>query len=301
LNSFAMMELASAAGSDPFAKVKGLVSDMIAKLMDEAAQEADHKAFCDTELTKSRKAKDEKSRSMDQYRTRIDEAATTQAELKNHVSELQGEVAEIDQSQSAATQLRAEEHSTFLQASKDYKNSAEAVEKAMAVLSEYYGKSSFVQVKAKHGKQPSFGSKTGGDTASTILGILEVSAEDFTKLLAETEAEEAEAQTTYEKLTDDNKVSKASKLAEIRGKQSEIKSLSVALSHHNEDYKGVEKEYGAVMDYLDKLKPECETKVMSYAEKKARREAEIEGLKEALGIIEGTTIPSPETALIQRH
>jgi len=300
LNSFAMMELASAAGSDPFAKVKGLVSDMIAKLMDEAAQEADHKAFCDTELTKSRKAKDEKSRSMDQYRTRIDEAATTQAELKNHVSELQGEVAEIDQSQSAATQLRAEEHSTFLQASKDYKNSAEAVEKAMAVLSEYYGKS-FVQVKAKQGKQPSFGSKTGGDTASTILGILEVSAEDFTKLLAETEASEAEAQTTYEKLTDDNKVSKASKLAEIRGKQSEIKSLSVALSHHNEDYKSVEKEYGAVMDYLDKLKPECETKVMSYAEKKARREAEIEGLQEALGIIEGTTIPSPETALIQRH
>ena len=59
------------------------------------------------------------------------------------------------------------------------------------------------------GKQPSFGSKTGGDTASTILGILEVSAEDFTKLLAETEAEEAEAQTTYEKLSDDNKVSKA--------------------------------------------------------------------------------------------
>jgi len=299
-NSFAMMELASAAASDPFAKVKGLVQDMIAKLLDEAAQEADHKAFCDTELGKSRKAKDDKSRKMDQYRTRIDEAATTQAELKNYVSELQAEVTEIDQAQSEATKLRSEEHSTFLQASSDYKNSAEAVEKAMAVLSEYYGKS-FVQVKATQGKQPSFGSKTGGDTASTILGILEVSAEDFTKLLAQTEASEAEAAATYEKLTGDNKVSKASKLAEIRGKQSEIKSLAVALSHHNEDYKGVEKEYSAVMDYLDKLKPECETKVMSYAEKKARREAEIEGLKEALGIIEGTTIPSPETALIQRH
>merc|ERR1719326_2887537 len=176
----------------------------------------------------------------------------------------------------------------------------------MAVLSEYYGKS-LIQVKAAmkkkaESKQPSFGSKTGGDTASTILSILEVSAEDFTKLLAETEASEAEAQTTYEKLTDDNKVSKASKLAEIRGKQSEIKSLSVALSHHNEDYKGVEKEYGAVMDYLDKLKPECETKVMSYAEKKARREAEIEGLKEALGIIEGTAVPSVEEFIqIKKH
>jgi len=302
-NSFAMLTLASASASDPFAKVKGLVQDMIAKLMDEAAQEADHKAFCDTELGKTRKAKDEKSRKMDQYRTRIDSAATTKAELGNALTELQSEVAGIDKAQAAATSLRGEEHATFLKASADYKNSAEAVEKAMSVLSEYYGSSSLVQVKAAKGKkQPSFGSKTGGDTASTILSILEVSAEDFTKLLAEIEASEAEAQATYDKLTDDNKVSKASKLAEIRGKQSEVKSLTVALSHHNEDYKGVEKEYGAVMDYLDKLKPECETKAMSYAEKKARREAEIEGLKEALGIIEGTTVPSPEAeSLIQRH
>merc|ERR1719183_3074894 len=79
-NSFAMMELASAAGSDPFAKIKGLIGDMISKLMDEAAQEADHKAFCDKELGKSRKSKDDKARKMDQYRTRIDEAATTKAE-----------------------------------------------------------------------------------------------------------------------------------------------------------------------------------------------------------------------------
>merc|ERR1719456_165321 len=172
----------------------------------------------------------------------------------------------------------------------------------MTVLSEYYGKA-FVQMKAaKKAKQPSFGSKTGGDTASTILGILEVSASDFTTLLAETEAVEAEAQATYDKLTDDNKVSTASKRAEVRGKESEIKSLTVALSHHNEDYKMVEKEYGSVMEYLDKLKPECETKAMSYEEKKQRRENEIEGLKEALAIIDGTAVPSPEaTALIQRH
>merc|ERR1719301_86796 len=61
-NSFAMMELASAAGADPFGKVKGLINDMVTKLLDEAAKEADQKAFCDTEIGKSRKAKDAKSR-----------------------------------------------------------------------------------------------------------------------------------------------------------------------------------------------------------------------------------------------
>ena len=52
------------------------IEDMVAKLMEEAAQEADHKAFCDEEVGKSRKAKDTKAMKMDQYRTRIDEAAT---------------------------------------------------------------------------------------------------------------------------------------------------------------------------------------------------------------------------------
>ena len=45
------------------------------------------------------------------------------------------------------------------------------------------------------------------------------------------------------------------------------------------------------MDYLDKLKPQFETQVTSIEERKARREAEIEGLKEALAVLDGTSVP----------
>ena len=45
------------------------------------------------------------------------------------------------------------------------------------------------------------------------------------------------------------------------------------------------KELDAVLAYLDKLKPQCEVKVPSYEERKAAREQEIEGLKNALDIL----------------
>merc|ERR1719343_1263447 len=44
---------ASANGEDPFAKVKGLIQDMISKLQAEAGAEATEKAFCDEETSKS--------------------------------------------------------------------------------------------------------------------------------------------------------------------------------------------------------------------------------------------------------
>merc|ERR1719265_2268183 len=83
----------------------------------------------------------------------------------------------------------------------------------------------------------------------------------------------------------DSKTSKDAKEAEVKASLSEIKSLKVALENHGEDKTMTSTELDAVLSYIEKLKPQCEEKGMSYAEKKARREAEIAGLKEALEIL----------------
>merc|ERR1719409_717383 len=58
-HSFAFAQLASMATSDPFVKIRGLIEDMIAKLLKEAEEEATQKAFCDKEMGKSKKSQDE--------------------------------------------------------------------------------------------------------------------------------------------------------------------------------------------------------------------------------------------------
>merc|ERR1719160_841369 len=285
-HSYALQQMSSMARSDPFVKIRGLIEDMIAKLLKGAQEEATQKAFCDEEIGKSKKAQAEKEAKVDEYTTRIDGASSTIASLTEDVKELEKEVAEIDAAQATATEIRTKENTDYVKASTDFKESAEAVAKAIEVLKAFY-EGSFVQISTKtNAKQPDFGSAKS-DTAHTIISVLEMSEEDFTKLLAESEATEDEAATAYKKLTDENKVSKAAKLAEAKGKQSEIKSLSVELEHSKEDHASTSEELSAVLAYLDKLKPQCEEKAMSYAEKKAAREAEIEGLKEALGILEG--------------
>jgi chromosome segregation ATPase len=295
-HSFAFAQLANMASSDPFVKIRGLIEDMIAKLLKEAEEEATQKAFCDAEMGKSKKSQDEKTMTLDKLSARIDGASTTIAENTEAIKTLESEVAEIDAAQAEATKIRTTENADYMQASKDFKDSAEAVAKAIEVLKNFY-EGSFIQLSATtnlKSKQPEFGGAKS-DIAHTIISVLEMSEEDFTTLLAETEATEDEAAKAYKKLTDENKVSKVTKETEAKGKASEVKSLTVQLGHSKEDHASTSSELDAVNSYIDKLRPQCEEKAMSYEEKKARREAEIAGLKEALEILAGDGLALVQT------
>merc|ERR1719281_517630 len=263
---------------------------MVAKLMKEAQEEATQKAFCDEEMGKSNTAIKEKTLTLDKLQSRLDKASARKAELTQAVKDLEAEIADLDASSAEATKIRNAEHETYLKASKDFGDAAAATEKAIKVLKDFYDNASLLQTsamtKVAKAAAPEFGSAKSG-AGEVIISILEMSNEDFLKLHSEVVSSEAEAAETYEKLMNDNKASKAAKVAEVKASLSEIKSLTVALENSGEDHSMTSSELAAVNEYLEKLKPQCEEKVMSYAEKKARREAEIAGLKEALEILSG--------------
>merc|ERR1719387_527787 len=276
---------------------------MIAKLMKEAEEEATKEAFCQEEMGKAKASKEDKEGKAEKFKTRIDTAETSIAELSVAIKDLTSEIGVIDKAQSEATAIRQTENADYKKASEDFKLSADAVARAIEVLKSYY-EGSFIQVSerratmtlaARRSQQPAFGSSKG-DTAHTIISILEMAQEDFTTLLAETEAEEEEAVKAFTKLSNENKISKATKQMEIKTKESEIKSLKVTLENSKEDHAGVKEELDAVLAYVDKLKPECESKAMSYAERKAARDAEVDGLKNALEILEGKGMAFLETS-----
>jgi len=274
--STALVSLAYSAAADPFGKVRDMIEDMIAKLQHEAAEEATQKAFCDEETGKSEKSKAEKMGKLEKTNARVEQAEAGIAKLSEQITTLSTELAEIDSAVKAATTLRQQENSAFRVAEKDFSESQDACAQAIEVLREYYegAGAALVQV----------GSKSSRD-GSGIIGLLEVAESDFAKLLSDARTSEDAAASDFKKMTQENKLSKATKEAERKGKESEVKSLQTALSNGNEDKEGITTELDAVLAYLAELKPQCETKAPSYAEKKAKREAEIDGLKNALEIL----------------
>ena len=80
-------------------------------------------------------------------------------------------------------------------------------------------------------------------------------------MLAEAEADESAQAEAYEKLTQDNTMTKTTKLGDAKGKKNEVKQLEVALDNYKENKATTSEELDAVLMYLDKLKPQCESKV----------------------------------------
>merc|ERR1719379_1266365 len=131
-------------------------------------------------------------------------------------------------------------------------------------------------------------SKASG-AGGSIIDILEVVESDFTKNLAAEETEEADAISVYEKTTQDNKLAVTMKTQDAKYKTKEFKGLDKKISDLSGERDNTNTELSAVLDYFAKIKDRCIAKPETYEERKARREAEISGLKEALTILEDET------------
>merc|ERR1719475_58 len=135
--------------------------------------------------------------------------------------------------------------------------------------------------------------KAGG-AGGSIINILEVCESDFANNLAKEETEEADSASEYEKTTQENKVTKATKEQDAKYKGQEATALDKEITELSGDRDTSNSELSAVMEYYGKIKERCIAKPETYDERKARREAEINGLKEALSILEN------EAAFMQR-
>merc|ERR1719229_1123279 len=289
--------------ADVFAKVKGLIQDMIAKLEKEAGAEATEKAYCDEQIAKTEAKKSDLEEDISKMTSKIDQAAAKSARLKGEVRELQAELAALAQAQAEMDKIRSETHADYEVAKADLQLGLSGVREALRTLRDYYGgAASMIQANAdpaalmqrmRQPAAPELHTKAGG-AGGSIIDILEVVESDFATNLAKEEAEEADAQSEYEKVSQENAVTKTLKDQDVKYRTLEAKSQDATVADYSGDRQTASAELSAVLDYYGKIKDRCIAKPETYAERARRRQAEIAGLKEALSILED------ETAFVQR-
>jgi len=260
--------------ADPFLKVRGLISDMLARLEDQAHADASQKAYCDKEMLETAQNLADKSAEVDKLSTKANQMTAKSQQLKEESATLQDELSTLAKMQAESDKLRTEEKEAYNKNKAELSQGLEGIKMALKVLREYYGS----------------GESSKGTAASSIIGLLEVVESDFSKGLADTEAEEQTNTAAYAEQTHENEIARAAKDADLSYKQKASTKLDKDVAELLSDIGGVKEELAALTTYSKQIKKACIAQPESYEERQRRRDAEITGLKEALSSLDGGAV-----------
>merc|ERR1719436_463676 len=115
----AVMQYGASAGEDPFAKVKGLIKNLIVKLEAEAGAEATEKAYCDEQMAKTEAKQTELEDDVAKLTAKIDQDSARSASLKAEVKVLQGELFNLAKLQAEMVTIRHNENAAYVEAKAD--------------------------------------------------------------------------------------------------------------------------------------------------------------------------------------
>jgi len=282
-SSSTLSSAARIASSAPFDKVIGMITELLDKMKAEAKEEAEHKAYCDKELKGNKLVRDQKTTHVEKLQAEVQSLDAAIQKYVDEITDAVSEQASLSKAMEEATNQRSEEKDENLKTITDSGAGAEAVKMALVVLRKFYDKQSFLQqpAGAEMKAYGGMGSAKGG-----VVGMMEVIQSDFEREHAETKAAEEEATTAYDTFMkssqDDKKLNH-----DIEHKRTLDKDdAEFKRQGKQDDLLGVEKLLQESINYFETLKPMCTTVQVSYEERVAMRDAEIDGLKKALEMLD---------------
>merc|ERR1711920_856758 len=123
-----------------------------------------------------------------------------------------------------------------------------------------------------------------------VLGLLEVIASDFATLEANTNAAEAAAAEAYERFTVESRKSKEAKTRKSEMNEMDRASTEAKVQEETADLKSTQDQLLAADRYYGRLVPQCIDRGMTWDQRVAARQAEIDSLKQALNILSSSDV-----------
>lgn len=294
LKSTALATLAARIAADPFKKVKKLIQDLIERLLTEATAEATKKGFCDEQLAKAESERNTRLNEAKSLNVDISALEVKQDQLELEIQLLNNSIVFLTATLQNATTLRGQEKAANLLTIADAKEGLDAVTQAIIILKSFYRKSAKATVLAQYSpvdedtSGPGFtGAYKGNQAASKgIIGLLEVIQTDFTRAERNTRSAESRAQREFIKFDRDTKADISGKETKKTLDKEDLVTTKADLLSKSGALKTQMDLVDAAIRDIEDLKPTCIDTGMSYADRVAKRQDEMDSLKKALCILD---------------
>merc|ERR1719281_1679682 len=138
LKSTLLAALATKVAADPFVKIKKLIQELIERLLQEAADEANHKGWCDKEFGKAKQSRKLKAEAVKSLNEALAKNEAKRDKLIEEIAVLTKEIAELEDTLSKTTKERNDESAENAATVSEAEEGKEAVEEAIDVLEKFY-------------------------------------------------------------------------------------------------------------------------------------------------------------------
>jgi hypothetical protein len=322
----ALIQFALKAKAVDFSKILAQIDGMVKVLAEEQATDDETKAFCSKEIGAKDAEQADTEEAIAQSTAAIEDMTEESATLASEIASLQKEIKALDKAVAEATEQRKEEHSEFLTFQTENNAALQLIEKAKNALNKFYrptlykeapkreltdeekilaasGRSDmiataapvFAQVRSSDDAAPppppatwdAYQKKDG--KSNGVVALMDMLLKELQDGITQAEHEEETAQKDYERLMSDSQASREKMVESITAKEAAKAELDTTIVATKEKKASQEADLSNVKQYLLELHVQCDFIIENYDMRKAARENEVEGLKNAKSVLSGAS------------
>jgi len=300
---------------------------MVKVLGAEQKSDDETKIFCDKELTKTDGEKADTEEAIASSTAMVEELTDQSATMAEEIASLQKEIKALDKAVAEATEQRKEEHEDSIVFLQENNMAVQLIDKAKNKLFKFYrpnlhqeepkkeltdeekilsnaGRDDliataapvFFQLDDEDAAAPppppdTWGAYQKKDGKSNgVIALMDMLMKELQDGITEAENEEKTAQKDYERLMSDSTASRSQMAESITSKEVAKADLDTKIESTKEKKVSQETELSNIKQYLATLHADCDFLVDNYDLRKAARENEVEGLKNAKSVLSGANL-----------
>mmetsp|Transcript_77178 Transcript_77178/g.136208 ORF Transcript_77178/g.136208 Transcript_77178/m.136208 type:complete len:685 (-) Transcript_77178:88-2142(-) len=287
-------------------KADQAIEQQLWKVHDDKMKVKAEQQWCEKELSKTKLEKVGKEDAMAELRDQIDSTTASVASLIEEIAEAKAAISDAKGEMHEAKMDREKERQDNHVTSDEAATSQAALRKGAAALEKFYKDTAATAEASVDGAvkgledSPAVGftesSFTGSSGSTSVVSLLETSADEYAKLEVDTKAEEAAAQQAFESTMKDLKTMIAKRETEVELKTAESSRLQEKVKEAEGDIKLTDRQHASIARYLKDVEDKCD---VNFTAQVAAADAEAADLNESKQVIQDAFADNSSAALIE--